>query len=62
MALRKYFDDHSLDLEETTMSGIWGKAKAAVSAVWGRTSRRLRLTGALFIFLYGISPKISGLW
>lgn len=51
MALLKQIRNHSSALEETTMNDVWDKAKAASMTVWGRTTRRMRLAGAVLIFL-----------
>ncbi|KAK1765785.1 hypothetical protein QBC33DRAFT_543959 [Phialemonium atrogriseum] len=51
MALLEHFRNHSRVLDDVTMNDVWDKGKALTLRAWGRSTRRMRISGAFIIFL-----------
>jgi hypothetical protein len=51
MTVLKHLTNHSHVLDDLTMNDLWDSFKGLVLAAWGRTTRRMRATGALLLFV-----------
>lgn len=43
--------------DEVTLNEVWDSGKVLARKAWGKTSRRMRVTAGILVFLYVIAPR-----